>query len=357
MKTQLSVGEWVEIRSKEEILATLDRQGQLDSLPFMPSMFQYCGRRFKVFKRAHKTCDTVNRTGGRRMSNAVHLEGLRCDGASYGGCQAGCLIFWKEAWLKRVDHSLAAPQPTPRRSSTGSCTEADVIAGTRDTSGGSGDETKYVCQATQIPRATTPLAWWDLSQYLEDYQSGNVGLRRLACGFVYACYYNLSESGIGLGAVMRRLYNAFQAVWGGIPYPRLGGTIPAGQRTPSATLNLQPGEFVRVRRYAEILATLDTDHKNRGLLFDAEAVPYCEGTYRVARRVQKILDERTGILRHMKTDSIVLQDVYCQSRYSDCRMFCPRSIDSYWREIWLERIPGAAPGDRPVATDPAVNKS
>jgi hypothetical protein len=37
------------------------------------------------------------------MENAVHLTGVRCDGQAHGGCQAGCLIYWKEAWLKRVD--------------------------------------------------------------------------------------------------------------------------------------------------------------------------------------------------------------------------------------------------------------
>ena len=39
------------------------------------------------------------------MTNAVHLEGLRCDGAGHDGCQAGCLLFWKESWLKRVDQA------------------------------------------------------------------------------------------------------------------------------------------------------------------------------------------------------------------------------------------------------------
>src|SRR5262249_17516442 len=99
---QLSVGDWVEIRSKEEILNTLDQQGQLDGLPFMPEMFRFCGRRVKVFKRAHKTCDTVNETGGRRLANAVHLD-TRCDGQAHGGCQAACLFFWKLAWIKPVE--------------------------------------------------------------------------------------------------------------------------------------------------------------------------------------------------------------------------------------------------------------
>ena len=57
--SKLRAGDWVEVRSKEEILRTLDATGRLDGLPFMPQMFQYCGQRFKVFKRAHKTCDTI----------------------------------------------------------------------------------------------------------------------------------------------------------------------------------------------------------------------------------------------------------------------------------------------------------
>ena len=75
----------------------------------MPQMFQYCGKRFRVYKRAHKTCDTVNPIAGRRLADAVHLE-LRCDGKAYGGCQAACLIFWKEAWLKRVNERTTSEE-------------------------------------------------------------------------------------------------------------------------------------------------------------------------------------------------------------------------------------------------------
>ena len=99
---ELKVGELVQVKTAVEILATLDEQGTLDKLPFMPEMLQFCGKRFKVFKRAHKTCDTINYTGARHMADAVHLDGVRCDGNSHGGCQAECLIFWKEIWLKRV---------------------------------------------------------------------------------------------------------------------------------------------------------------------------------------------------------------------------------------------------------------
>lgn len=340
-------GDWVEVRSKEEILGTLDSRGRLEELPFMPQMFQYCGQRYQVYKRAHKTCDTVNRTGGRRLTRAVHLE-LRCDGEAYGGCQAACLLFWKEAWLKPVakeDHSAglssrksdAAANPTCDGSAL--CTEADVWAGTRDTEQSTINEPKYVCQTTLLPYITTFLPWWDVRQYLEDYTSGNFTVGRLVCGFVYAGYWELLEhSGEKLGRLLIKFYDAYHRLWGGLPFPRKMGTIPADQTTPTLALGLQPGELVRVRSHEEILATLNTEGKNRGLSFDGEQVPYCGGVYRVRSRVSRFIDEKTGRMKTLKNEAIILEGVWCQARYSDCRMLCPRSIYSWWREIWLERV-------------------
>src|SRR5258705_1000175 len=95
------VGEVVEVRSKEEILSSLDERAALDGLPFMPEMLQYCGRRFRVRAVAHKTCETARRTWkARQLRRTVHLEGLRCDGTAHGGCQAECNLFWREEWLR-----------------------------------------------------------------------------------------------------------------------------------------------------------------------------------------------------------------------------------------------------------------
>src|SRR5689334_9927054 len=146
--SKMKVGEWVEVRSKEEILRTLDSDGRLDGMPFMPEMFAFCGKRFQVYKRAHKTCDTVFPIRARRVDRAVHLE-TRCDGQAHGGCQAGCLLFWKDAWLKPVDGPApSAPVRLIRREmvATGGCTEAMVWAQTQSpASNGAGPA--YVCQA------------------------------------------------------------------------------------------------------------------------------------------------------------------------------------------------------------------
>ena len=339
------VGDWVEVRSKEEILRSLDKKGQLEGMPFMPQMFQYCGQRLKVYKRAHKTCDTVFPVRGRRVSESIHLD-LRCNGEAYGGCQAACLIFWKTAWLKPVSGAgkpiVLSSRAEPRRADppviNASCTEADVYAGTIVGDPKATDGPQYSCQATQLPYFTTPLLWWDIRQYLEDYTSGNVAMGQIFRGVIYAGYNNLINSGIKLGRPLRWLYDRFQSLWGGIPYPGRSGTMSVNQPTPMCTLNLQPGELAQVKSYKEILATLNTENKNRGLYFDAEAVPYCGNAYKVRTRLNKFIDEKTGRLVTLKNPSIILDGVWCRSRYSACRIFCPRSIYSWWREIWLERV-------------------
>ena len=337
------MGNWVEVRQKKEILATLDEKGQVEGLPFMPEMFAYCGQRFRVYKRAHKTCDTVNDYKARRMNGAVHLDGVRCNGASHGGCQAGCLIFWKEIWLRGVSDFDAGGENKSKQlvekseKSIRGCTEAEVEANATILKDGV-DGPTYVCQATQLPSATEPLPWWQLRQYIEDYVAGNVRLGAMVGGFAYMSYGWLINLGIGLGEPLRWLYDVFQRFHGGLPHPNRRGRVPVGERTPEGKLDLQPGEWIRVKSYDEILATCTRNRKNRGLSFDVEMVPYCGGTFQVLKRVNRIVDERTGRMLEIKTPSIILDGVVCQARYSKCRLFCPRSIYSYWREIWLERL-------------------
>jgi hypothetical protein len=341
---KLRVGDWVEVKSREEILRTLDKNGRLDELPFMPQLFQYCGQRFPVYKRAHKTCDWVYTVRSRWLPDGIHLD-LRCDGEAYGGCKVGCLIFWKEAWLRTVsgpktstEHSPNnKPVPEGRLDNKAGCTEEDVLAGTWVQEGNG--EIKYICQGTHLPNFTKAIQWSDIRQYWEDYASGNVTIGRMVRGFIYAGYFKLINAGVGIGPSLRWLYDKFQSLWGGMPYPRRSGTIPVGQPTPKSDLHLKVGDLIRVKSYKEILATLDKNGKNRGLYFDAEMVPYCGGNYRVRSLLDKFIDEKTSKLVTLKTPCIILEGVWCQSRYSQCRMFCPRSIYSWWHDIWLEKVP------------------
>ena len=124
----LRPGELVRVRSVLEIGPTLDAQGSLDGMPFMPEMLQYCGRTFRVSRRADKTC--AGDGAMRRMHNAVHLADLRCDGAGHGGCEAACLLFWNEAWLERADDQ-APLAPTPASDDDEAKITETLVAATR----------------------------------------------------------------------------------------------------------------------------------------------------------------------------------------------------------------------------------
>src|ERR1700736_1214529 len=101
----LRPGDFVEVKSPGEILQTLDADGTLDKLPFMPEMMDFCGKRFQVSQRVVKTCYYGTSTGMRKFpgEDVVLLEGLRCSGTAHDGCQKACTIFWREAWLRRVE--------------------------------------------------------------------------------------------------------------------------------------------------------------------------------------------------------------------------------------------------------------
>lgn len=326
----LRAGDWVVVRTKQEILDTLDKSGRLDGLPFQPEMFAFCGRKLQVSKVAHKTCDTTDhRTGGRRMFDTVHLR-ARCDGSLHDGCQADCVFFWKEAWLKRGDGTGAALPP-----SVAGCTEADVMRARQTASSDPADPT-WVCQTTAIYEASDPLAWWDVRQYVRDVATRNHTAWHMCKLLLLAGYRKVVALGIGYRALVG-LYDAFQRVRGGKPFPIISGRLAQGAATPVHDLQLQAGEWVEVKTKDEIAATITVGGFNRGMRYDLEMLQYSGGRYRVERRVEKIINEKNGKMAQMKTPAIQLENVYCRATCTDLRLGCPRASSTYWREVWLKR--------------------
>jgi hypothetical protein len=309
MTNPLRRGERVRVKTRDEILATLDDEGSLAGLPFMPEMLQYAGQEFEVYARADKTCDTVNMTGtSRQLDRTVHLSGLRCDGSAHGGCQAGCLLFWREDWLARPDE--------PASPATATVTEATLQAATA-----SGD--RYRCQATELLHASRHLSGFDPRQYVKDVRYRNIGLRTLLVGLAVTAFNKLQRLSLRLPRWLR-----FR---GGQLYPFMQGTGD-GSRTPA--VDLMPGDLVEIRDKTEIMATLSPGNTNRGMWFDYEMVPYCGQRARVERRVERIINESTGKMIKL-SDCLVLDGVVCTGRY---RRFCQRAITPYWRSAWLRRI-------------------
>lgn len=335
--SRFRAGDLVEIRGKEEILATLDQQGRVDGMPFMPEMLRFCGQQFPVRAVAHKTCDTERKIAtARRVIAAVHLADLRCDGSAHGGCQAECTLFWKDVWLKPV---AAQDQRESLSPLVVDCTEAQLQANTLRPEDSPDRKPCYACQATKLYDATEWLPWWDLRQYVFDAVTGNHSIARvLRVAWLAWLRHMVARAPFGY-----RLVKSFSEWMHQFltdrPAPHLDPKIKRGQATPTGRLDLKPGEYVRIKSQQEIEQTIDESGKNRGLSFDPEEMaPYCGKVFRVRKSVTHIIDEPTGKMRQIKQPCIMLEGVVCNSEYARCRLNCPRAIPCYWREIWLERI-------------------
>lgn len=320
----LRAGDLVEVRSAEEILTSLDAEGTCESLPFMPEMLQFCGKRFRVFKRANKVCDTIDKTGFRRMKRTVLLDGARCDGADHGGCQAGCMILWKEQWLRPVaigdSASLVTIGTRTSLQHLGTRNETvyrQLMQHVRVAEKSPSGRDVYRCQITALKKASLALPWWDFRIYLEDVFSRN------------------RRPGEVMTGLLIMLFNWVQRKRGGDVYPYMEvGTL---KKTPVESKNLQVGDKVKVKPMEVIQATLDDKYKNRGLMFDVGMARYCGHTFRVAARATKIIHEKSGEMIHASETNpmIILDGVICNADY---QKFCARSEYVFWREIWLDRV-------------------
>lgn len=319
----LKVGDLVEVRSAEEIQATLDDKGELDGLPFMPEMLAFCGRRLTVHKVAHKLCDYIGMTGMRRMYDAVHLTESRCDGSAHGGCQNACSLYWKEQWLKPV----GADDPVTPTSDAGRRVLLPLLVLNSEKEPFEDGETRWSCQATEMPRAAPEkLPLKQLGQYREDVVSGNAGVLAVLKAFLVRLFNRYQDHS-------KRFLPRFLLIRGGLQWGFLKGGVLSG-RTPTEHLDLQPGELVRIKSREEIMATLDENLLNRGMGFDAEMSRFCGRTARVKARATRIVDERSGRMLVMKNPCIILEDIVCEGAFT---ANCPREYVCWWREIWLER--------------------
>ena len=302
-QTRFFPGDLVTVRPLDEILATLDEQGTLGKLPFMPEMRSFCGRQFRVSRRAFKTC--VDDAEMRRLDDTVFLEEVRCDGAAHGGCDKACLIFWKEAWLQPAG---AAQSASPKSASK--VNELDLLELAKQ-----GDQ--FFCQSSEIINASTALPWWEPRQYALDLLHNRIALGQWLRGMFIA------------------FYNKVAHVTG-----RQSWRFVAGPGTYNGTrsdLNLQPGDLVRVKSLEQIRETLDAEGKHQKLLFAPSMAEYCGDVMRVQKRVERIVLEASTRQRAIK-DTVLLEGATCDGV---CHRLCPRQSLLFWRECWLEKVNGS----------------
>ena len=296
----LQKGQWVEVRSAAEIAATLDASGALDGLPFMPEMAALVGRRFRVHRRADRTC--VEGFGLRRLDGVVLLEAARCDGSAHDGCQRHCLMFWKEAWLRPSEADApATPLPVER---TAKRRLANLP--TRD-----GDT--YLCQSTRLAAASAPTPKFDSPQLVREVVRGELA----PVAFV--------------GMILRAGLNRARRL---VRLPDLGVLRGLSAKPRRGKLGLAPGDWVRIKDSAALRQVLTPDARNNGLTFEPEMAARAGETHQVDYVVEQIIHEETGKMVRLSR-TVALRNLDCRGA---CARNCPRANPLYWRESWLERV-------------------
>jgi hypothetical protein len=306
-KMRLKAGDWVEVRSAPDILKTLDQRGTLDGLPFMPEMLEFCGKRYKVLRRAEKTCielPTKSYVMGEFLNNdVVILDGLRCTGSSHDGCQRLCALFWKTAWLRKRNATDSIATPADAEGS-------HVTLGSPKST--EGNATRYFCQSTELLRSTRPMSRPRiLKTCISDLRSGSRGFTEMIR--------------LVLAPLWRKATRRF-------PKETLKGEL---SHTPVGNLNLAPGEWVEIKSVAEIQLTLDARGKNRGLTCDFGMTQFAGKRFKVLSRLDRMVSESTGEVRNVQ-GTVILDGLSCLCW--NVLGGCPRQDFMYWRETWLKRV-------------------
>jgi hypothetical protein len=307
-------GDLVEVKSANDIAATLDSAGTLDQLPFMPEMIEYCGKRFRVSQKVVIVCASGTKTGstlrGFRSNDVVLLEGLRCSGAAHDGCQKACMIFWREAWLRKVNSTKSA--------SANEQADAEQLKSQLTTRVG---PNTYFCQASELLRATRGLSKVErYAKCIDEIRFGNCSIFEMARRIRIFVFWKARRMLLG-------------------HYAR-GNAKP----TPSGTLDLKSGELVEVKPLESISCTLDEHANNRGLWFSPNMRLSCGQQRKVQKRIEKLIVDGTGEMRQLK-NTVFLEDSHCGCAHIALGG-CSRREYVYWREIWLQRAGNSAEGNR-----------
>jgi hypothetical protein len=99
---QLKAGDFVRVRSLEEIRITLNSYNEYKGCAFLVDMQQYCGTVQRVLKPLERFLDERDYQV-KKAKGIVLLENNYCQGTPvFGRCDRSCLLFWREEWLEKI---------------------------------------------------------------------------------------------------------------------------------------------------------------------------------------------------------------------------------------------------------------
>jgi hypothetical protein len=109
----LQPGQWVRVRSFEQIARTLDKNSKNRGLWFDRDMLKHCGSLRQVRSRVHKIIDIHTGTMIPMKTACIMLEDVHYSGEFQGFGEQHDYLYWREAWLEPVEPGSSAGTATP----------------------------------------------------------------------------------------------------------------------------------------------------------------------------------------------------------------------------------------------------
>ena len=198
-----------------------------------------------------------------------------------------CRIYWKHAWLRPIEEGDAGIEAAAG--------DSEKLRARLKVKVGRASVFLPIDRAFQVDRSFPTRGWPRARIALTEIRNGDIGI--LQALQMFALY------------VWQKILRKLDCdSWLRGPH----------QRTPTQSLNLQPGELVRVKSRAQIVQTLDHKMSNRGMRLCYEMMRCCGREAEVRYRVDRLINERTGRMREI-TDTVTLSSMRgCGSLGEEC---------------------------------------
>jgi hypothetical protein len=102
--SKIRTGDLIKVRHEAFIKNLLGPEDKYKGCPFMPEMFEYCGKTYEVLKEIDFFYDEIKKKLC-RCRDVVILKGVICDGKKRMDprrCDLNCFFFWHKAWLEKL---------------------------------------------------------------------------------------------------------------------------------------------------------------------------------------------------------------------------------------------------------------
>ncbi len=104
----LTAGDWVRIKPAAELSRAMDRNSKNRGLWFDRDMLKHAGQSYRVRGRVDRLIDVASGKMITVKTPCITLDGLHASGEFQGFGEQHDFLYWREAWLERLDAPLEA---------------------------------------------------------------------------------------------------------------------------------------------------------------------------------------------------------------------------------------------------------